>query len=924
MLPFQNSRIPFVLTAVLWFLSIFLAGQSAFAQIDYLYVKGNQITTSPTGGCTLHLKGVDIDGLEFSPYGYGPGGSSANCGGFTGNSTNGCGGNTMQAVQEAVTAWHASIIRLPLNQDFWFGCSNSITQIAASQYQSAVSAIVGYCASQNVYVIMDLHWSGTYGGTTATTPCTGAGWGTATGQEAMADANAVTFWGSVAGTPWVKNNPAVLFDLYNEPTNALSWSTWVNGGNTTGTPSWTPGMQGLLNAVRGAGAENVCLLGGLSWCSDLTGILGNTFSNTGNGLVYSAHLYGPNDGTTPASWNADVPSSLLAAAPVFVGEFGGATTCGTDPDNPTFDSNMIGTNGWAVTTTGVVGATAWSFTDDSCPNQFSNWSWTTNPWGTAVSTWLASPYPTCPSNITLTPTPNASYTATPTFSPTITVTPTPTTNPCAQVYEAINCGGPQTIIAGVTWVADQAYATGGFGYVTAGTVGTWTNTIANSGAQQILYQSERYASNLEYKFTVPNGNYQVILKNVDSYCTTTGCRVFSVAINGVTMLTNMDIYSQVGQNAVDDHSFMVNVTGGLIDIVGTATANNAEFAAIEITSESVCTATPTPTNAYTSTFTPTATLTATKTSTATASPSNTPTNTGTSTATHTPTMTFTLSFTTTPTLTVTMTGTMTHTLTPTLTLSPTNSPAPTSTGTATNTKTPPPPASPTPTASATSTGTASFTATVSPTSTSSLTPTYTFNPTLSATVTDTFTATSTQTFTNTPPPTSTYTVTFSPTKSFTPTNTTTASMTATPSLTGTATSSKTLTPTPLNTDTSTATPTATKTLTPTFTIPWTLTATPSATPILIPTPLVLYPNPSNGQPVSVVLPGLSSNTQVKLLVFTLAFRKVQEETLTVSAGSSLVWFKPVDKMDKPLANGLYYVIMTTPGKRYMLKLLILR
>ena len=63
------------------------------------------------------IRDRDIDGLEFSPYGYGPGGSSANCGGFTGNSTNGCGGDTLAAVTEAITAWHATVIRLPLNQE---------------------------------------------------------------------------------------------------------------------------------------------------------------------------------------------------------------------------------------------------------------------------------------------------------------------------------------------------------------------------------------------------------------------------------------------------------------------------------------------------------------------------------------------------------------------------------------------------------------------------------------------------------------------------------------------------------------------------------------------------------------------------------------------------------------------------------------
>jgi hypothetical protein len=87
---------------------------------------------------------------------------------------------------------------------------------------------------------------------------------------------------------------------------------------------------------------------------------------------------------------------------------------------------------------------------------------------------------------------------------------------------------------------------------------------------------------------------------------------------------------------------------------------------------------------------------------------------------------------------------------------------------------------------------------------------------------------------------------------------------------------------------------------------------------------VLYPNPTNGQPVTVVLPGLTSNAQIKVQVFTLAFRKVKEETTPVSPASPWIVFQPVDKANNVLSNGLYYVVVTTPAKRTLLKLLVLR
>src|SRR5208337_1043847 len=112
-------------------------------------------------------------------------------------------------------------------------------------YRSKVQSVVDYCSSQNCYVILDLHFSGT--ATSATTPPWGTGWGTATAQQPMCDANATTFWSSVASQ--FKNNPAVMFDLYNEP--YCSASQWYSGGSFGS----SPGMAALLSTVRGTGAN---------------------------------------------------------------------------------------------------------------------------------------------------------------------------------------------------------------------------------------------------------------------------------------------------------------------------------------------------------------------------------------------------------------------------------------------------------------------------------------------------------------------------------------------------------------------------------------------------------------------------------------------------------------------------------------------
>ncbi len=109
----------------------------------------------------------------------------------------------------------------------------------------------------------------------------------------MADSQSTTFWSSVAST--FKDNPAVLFDAFNEPfspaadgysSDQLTWSCWENGGCTLPSASDSDtsvpgtyvavGMQALVTAIRNAGADTQpILLGGLSYSNDLTGWLQN-------------------------------------------------------------------------------------------------------------------------------------------------------------------------------------------------------------------------------------------------------------------------------------------------------------------------------------------------------------------------------------------------------------------------------------------------------------------------------------------------------------------------------------------------------------------------------------------------------------------------------------------------------------------------
>ena len=462
-------------------------------------------------------------------------------------------------------------------------------------------------------------------------------------------------------------------------------------------------------------------------------------------------------------------------------------------------------------------------------------------------------------------------------------TPVPTPTPVVSSTWRVNAGGPQyTDSQGNVWSADTNYS--------GGTVGTNTNTTTGT-PDPTLYQTERYGNPFTYTFNVPPGSYQVTLKLSENYWTAAGDRIFDVSINGTQVLTNLDLYSEVGESKADDKVFNnIQPSGGTITIqFGPASVDNANVNAIQIIPmPSTPTFTPTWTSSATATRTPTLTSTRTPTATWTSSP----------------------------------TATRTPTLSPTLTKTSTLSPTPTSippTLTATSTVTG------TPTHLATATLTTTFTATQTPVNSATLTPTagavHTATSTLSATPSWTGTATLA------PPsltPTRTPVFTPSPTGSATPTLT----LTAAPSLTKTPTLLPTQTPRPSFTATFTLTATATwtATVTATPTISDTFSPTPSATVGVELSRPIPYPNPVSGPgPIRVRVDLRNPQALLTMKVYTIAFRKVEEETFqNVPAGPNDFPLSLKTPWGMDLANGLYYIEVEIASRGETAKLLILR
>lgn len=161
-------------------------------------------------------------------------------------------------------------------------------------------------------------------------------------------------------------------------------------------------------------------------------------------------------------------------------------------------------------------------------------------------------------------------------APTATATATPTSGLPPAYEQAVNAGGPAYVGAGgLLWAADQAYPgnySGAWGYVSPAppvqSAQAYYNGVAIAGASDdALYQRERY-SIASYRFNVPDGDYQVTLKFAEIYpYTQVGKRVFDVAIEGSTVLGDLDVRLQAGGlYTALDYTFSTSVSDGVLTI----------------------------------------------------------------------------------------------------------------------------------------------------------------------------------------------------------------------------------------------------------------------------------------------------------------------------------------------------------------------
>jgi endoglucanase len=315
-----------------------------------LKVSGNRIVT--VDGKEVWLQGLSIPSLEWTE----------------------AGEHILESAKVAIEDWKANCIRLPVNAKFWAG-RGPYGKDGGAAYRQLVEDVANFCAARGAYLVLDLH-----------------------GFRAPEEGD-LKFWESA--TERFKNNPGVLFELFNEP-HDISWDVWQKGGPVTDEKGSSTviaengekprgfhsvGMQALIDAVRKSGARNIVIVGGLDWGYDLSGILnGHALDDRGgNGIVYSSHVY---------PWKRDWQGKFLALAdkyPLFIGELG------AEPKPMPFErpENFEDPFAWSPDMLALIQKhrlhwTGWCFHPQATPRIITGWNYEPTPfWGAFVKKALA-------------------------------------------------------------------------------------------------------------------------------------------------------------------------------------------------------------------------------------------------------------------------------------------------------------------------------------------------------------------------------------------------------------------------------------------------------------------------------------------------------------------------------------------------------
>jgi endoglucanase len=289
-----------------------------------LAVAGRQIVVD--GSRPLLLRGINRSGLEYAE----PGER-----GFLEAAA-----ISEDEISYVVRDWRANVIRVPFNQDW---VMNGRGRFSAAAYLEALDRVIFWAARAGAYTLLDLQWldADVARGLNADGSCNRV--------PSLPTMDSIAAWSRLALR--YRDEPAVLFDVFNEPHDQLPDDpSLLEGIGEDGTTfplprrrvtmaEWQPWARHLVHAIRREHPRSLVFVSGVSWAYDLRGMPLTIAAGSQElfpNIVYSTHVYpwsGTPAGIRPLfsstshralSWK-DAFGSLSRRAPVFVAEWGGGS-----------------------------------------------------------------------------------------------------------------------------------------------------------------------------------------------------------------------------------------------------------------------------------------------------------------------------------------------------------------------------------------------------------------------------------------------------------------------------------------------------------------------------------------------------------------------------------------------------------------------
>ena len=273
---------------------------------------GKSVLFSSTNNSSFSISGTKIlrNNTQFVPYGFvlpcpisenTPGDITSVCSDNGGTENSG-----ITTIDAAAKYWNANYVRLQVAQGLLFsGSVQDSCGTVNSGYVNVIDGLVNEANKNGMVATITLQEetgdNGNYALPTAPTSS--------------------AFWKYMACH--YKNNSAVFFSLYNEPSldpSAISsgtwkdvWKIWQSGGtalqegkngviDTTKNMTYL-GMQNLIDIIRGLGSNNIIIAEGPNHDKDLSGLDptaygGQTFALTGSNIAYGFEPNEHGDSTT--------------------------------------------------------------------------------------------------------------------------------------------------------------------------------------------------------------------------------------------------------------------------------------------------------------------------------------------------------------------------------------------------------------------------------------------------------------------------------------------------------------------------------------------------------------------------------------------------------------------------------------------------